>query len=164
MHRGEEVFADKALIEHNSILIVVPLPRHVSNLDVATKSKLTSLRGVPFGEDIPSLDTLTLETDGAQVDRGALVCLAELGEVVGRDGILEANEDLILGTIIADLNAGRIDEDNFTGTLSHDLRTRVTHQLALNTRTYDRSFGAKEGNSLTHHVRSHEGTVSVIML
>ena len=123
VNRGEEVFTDEAFVEHNSILIVVTLPRHVSHLDVATESKLTSLSGVPFGEDIASFDTLSLEADRTEVDRGALVGLAELRQAVGRDGVFEANEDFIIGTVVADLNRGSVNEDDFTSALSYDLRT-----------------------------------------
>ena len=123
VNRGKEVFTDEAFVEHNRILIVVTLPRHVSHLDVATESKLTSLSGVPFGEDIASFDTLSLEADRTEVDRGALVGLAELRQAVGRDGVFEANEDFIIGTVVADLNRGSVDEDDFASALCYDLRT-----------------------------------------
>ena len=52
--RGEEVFADEAFVQHDSILIVVTLPRHISDLDVTTESEFTGLGRVPFGKDITS--------------------------------------------------------------------------------------------------------------
>ena len=164
MDRGEEVFADKAFVQHDSILIVVALPRHVSDLDVTTESEFTGLGRVPFGKDITSLDTLALEADRTKVDRGALVRLTELRQAVGRDRIFEAYEELVIRAVVADLDRGSVDEDYFTSALCYDLRTRVTYQLSLDTRTDDRSFGTEERYSLTHHVRSHERTVSIVVL
>ena len=145
--RGEEVFADKAFVQHDSILIVVTLPRHISDLDVTTESELTGLGRVPFGEDITSLDTLTLEADRTKVNRGALVRLTELRQAVGRDRIFEAYEELVIRTVVADLDRGSVDEDYFTSALCYDLRTRVTYQLSLDTRTDDRSLGRRRGTA-----------------
>jgi hypothetical protein len=38
MNRGQQIFAYDTLVEHDGILIVVTLPRHVSNQEVTTKA------------------------------------------------------------------------------------------------------------------------------
>ena len=78
--------------------------------------------------------------------------------------VLEADEKLILCTIIADLDLRSIDIDDFPWTLRNDLRAGITNKLSLDPCTYNRSFWTEERNSLTHHVRSHECTVSIIVL
>ena len=43
MDGGQDIFTDDALVEHNGILVVITLPRHVGNQQVLTQCQLTVL-------------------------------------------------------------------------------------------------------------------------
>ena len=82
MYGGEDIVAHHALVEHDGVLVVVTLPGHESHLEVAAKSEFAVLGGVALGEDVAGLDALALVADGTEVDSGALVGFAPLGDFV----------------------------------------------------------------------------------
>ena len=86
-----------------------------------------------------------------------------LMEELEKAGVTGSNEFLVLRAVIFNLDTSSINEHNLALTLSHNLSTRVTSNLRLDTGTNDRSVRTQQRNRLTHHVRSHQRTVSIIM-
>ena len=164
MNRSEEVFTNKAFVKHDSILIVITLPWHVSNLNVTSKSKFSALSRITFCKNISLLYTLSLMTDRTKVNSCTLVSLTEFRKLIFCYRIVEAYKRFLFSPVVLNANAISIYINDFTATLSNDLRTRVMNKLSFDTSTHNRSFWTKQWNSLTHHVRAHQCTVSVIVL
>ena len=164
MHRGEDILLDHALVKHDGVLIVVTLPGHESHLEVASEGKFAVFSGISFGEDIAGLHALALVADWTKVDGCALVGFAPFGDAVFLYWFFERHELLLLRTVVADADGGCIDEFNDTVAFSHNLCTRIAHELTFDAGTYDRSLRTHQGHCLAHHVRSHECTVGVIVL
>ncbi len=164
VNRSKDVLANHALVEHNGVLIVVTLPGHEGHLQVAAESELTLLGRITLGEDVALLHTLSLVADGTEVDSCTLVRATELGQFVFLDRRLELNEFLVFSTVVADTYHCSVNILDHTGTFGHDLGTRVADKLTLDTCADDRSLAAEQRNCLAHHVRSHQRTVSVVML
>ena len=154
MDRGQDILTDDALVKHDGILIVVTLPRHVSHKEVTTQCQLTILGGITLGQDITLLHTLALITDRTQVDGHILVGTTELRDTIFLQGRLEADKLLIFGTVVKDTDGRSVNILHDTIALGSHHRTRILTNLLLK----------EQGNSLAHHVRSHQRTVSVIML
>ena len=164
MDGGKHVVAHQALAQHNGILIIVSLPRHVSHQQVTTKSQLSILGCIAFGEDVASLHALSLLTDRTQVDGHVLVRAAELRDAIFLQSRLKADKLLIRCAVVENADSRSIDILNDTIALSHNHRARVFTNLLLQTGTHDRSIVVKQRHSLTHHVTSHQCTVTVIVL
>ena len=164
MNAGQDILTNNTLVQYDSILIVITLPRHVCNQKVLTQSQLTSLGRVTLGEDVTGLYTLALLANGTQVDGHVLVSTTELGNAVFLHRRLEAYEVFLLCTVVKDTDSCCINIVNNTVALGSYHCTAVLAKLLLNTGTYDRSLGTKQGNCLTHHVTAHQCTVSIIML
>ena len=79
VNRGEDIFANHTFVQHDGILVVVTLPRHEGHLEVAAQSQLTVFGRITLGENIAGFHTVAFVADRTQVDRGALVGLAEFG-------------------------------------------------------------------------------------
>ena len=164
MDGGEDILADDALGEHDGILEVVSLPGHEGHLQVASQGEFAVLGGVTFGEDL-SLDHLVaLADDRGEVDGGTLVGLPVLRKLVDRDVRVEAHEALGIGAVVFDVNLTCVHKDDFALALRHDLRAGVAGHGAFQAGTYNRSLRLDDRNGLAHHVRSHEGTVRVVVL
>ena len=164
VYRGEEVFAHDTLVKHDSILVVVSLPGHVSNKDITPKSQFSILSCIALGEDISLFHAIALATDRFEVNRCTLVRLAIFGERIGNNRFFKANEKLLVGLVVTNLDLICIHVDNLAGSFCHNLGTRVANQFAFHPGTYDRRLGLDEGHCLAHHVRSHESTVGVVVL
>ena len=164
MNRGEDIVANNALREHDSILVVVTLPRHVGNEEVTTQSELTILGGIALGEDVASLNTLTLLTDRTKVDGHVLVGATELRNAVFLDGWLEAYELFVSSAIIENTDGCSINILDDTIALSSNHGARILTHLLLKSCAHDRSIIVKQWHCLTHHVTAHQSTVTVIML
>ena len=161
---ARKFFAYDTLVKHDSILVVVSLPRHVSNKDITPKSQFSILSCIALGEDIALFHTIALTTDRLEVNRCTLVRLAVFGERIGNNRFFKAYEKLLIGLVVTNLDLICIHVDNLAGSFCHNLRTRVANQFAFHPGTYDRSLGLDEGHCLAHHVRSHECTVGVVVL
>ena len=102
--------------------------------------------------------------DGPQVDGRALVSLAELRQPVLLDSAVEGNEFLVLGAVIADADDAGIDKLDNARALGLQLSAAVIGHALLDTGAHNRGLAAQQGHSLTHHVRTHQSAVSVVML
>ena len=164
VNRCEDVLTHHALVEHDSVLIVISLPGHVCHLEVTSQSQFTVLGRVALGEQVALLDTLAAVADGAQVDGCALVGLAEFGQTVLTDRLVETDELLVLGAVVADADNIGIDILNNTSTLGHDLRAAVIGQTLLNASAHNGSLAVNQRYSLAHHVGTHQRAVSIVVL
>ena len=160
----EDIVAYNALVKHDGVLIVVTLPRHVSHEQVAAKSQLAVLGAIALGEDVTGRDALTFLADRAEVDGHVLVGATELGNTVFLERRLEADKLLFLGTVVEDADGGGVNVLDDTLAFGNDHRAAVLTDLTFDAGTDDRSLGAHERHCLTHHVGSHEGTVSIVVL
>ena len=164
VHRSEDILTHHALVEHDGILIVVTLPRHVSHLEIAAQSQLTIAGRITLGENIALLHLLTLVAHRTQIDGGALVGLAELRQEVLLHRLLEAYKSLVLGLLIAYADDVGVNILYNTGALGLDLSAAVECQSLLDASTHNRRLVAHQRHSLAHHVGTHQGAVSVVML
>ena len=163
MYGGKNILLDHTLVEHDGVLIVVTLPRHEGNLEVATQGEFTILGGVTLGEDVATGDALSARTDGTEVDGCRLVGFAPLRYAVFLDGILEGYEFLLVGAVVTDADCCRVYELDDTVTLGHNLGTGVADKLSFDTCTDNGSLGTHQRHGLAHHVRTHQRTVRVVV-
>ena len=96
MNGSEDILANHAFVEHDSILVVVTLPRHVCHKKVTSQSQFTVLSGITLSEDIALMNMLTLLADGAEVDGHVLVRTAELGNGIFLNVGIEAYKFFVL--------------------------------------------------------------------
>ena len=163
MYRSEDVFAHHALVEHDGVLVVVTLPRHVCHQEVATECKFAVFRCITFGEDVTGLDALSLFADGTQVDGHVLVRTTELGNIIGNGRGVESAIFFVFRAIVGDDNLRSVYEINHTVALCRDHCAAIFADLLFNTRSDNRRFGMDERHGLAHHVRSHECAVSIVV-
>ena len=104
MNRSQDILTDDALVQHDGILIVITLPRHISHKQVTTQSQLTILGGITLSQDIALLHTLSLFADRTQVDGHVLVRTTELSNTIFFQSWFEANKLFVLSTIVKDTN------------------------------------------------------------
>ena len=102
-------------------------------------------------------------TDRTQIDSRTLVSLTPLRNIVCLNRIFETYEFFIFRAVIFDLDTSCIHKYYFPLTFSHDLGTWITSNLRFDTSTNDWSIRTQQRNSLAHHVRSHQCTVSIVM-
>ena len=164
MNRGQYVFADHALVQHDGILVVISFPGHEGYLQVASEGKLAVFGRIAFGQNVAFVDALALLADRAQVDCSALVGLAEFRQMIFLDGILESHELFLFGAVVADADHSGVDKLDHAGAFGHHLSAAVADKLAFETGSDDRSLAAHQRHSLAHHVRSHERAVGVVVL
>ena len=164
MDRGEDIVAHHALRNHYGVLVVVTLPRNVGNEQVAAQGQLTILSCVTLGEDVALLHTLTLVADRTKVDGHVLVGAAELGDAVFLQSRLEADELVVLGAVVKDADGRSVDIFDDTVALGGDHRTAVLADLTLKSGTHDGRVVVEQRHSLAHHVTSHQGAVTVVVL
>ena len=90
---GIQVLADKALVEEHRVLVVVALPRHETDEDVASERQLALIGGRAVRQhggvdglavfvDILAVHALADVDDRVLVDAGSVVGAQELGELV----------------------------------------------------------------------------------
>ena len=164
MNRCKDVLANNTLVEHDGVLIVVSLPWHISHEEVAAKSQLSILGSISLGKDVTSLNSLSLVTNRTEVDGHILVGATELRNTIFLQCWFETYEFLILCAIVEDTYSSSVNIFNNTITLGSNHSTRVLAHLLLDTGTNDRSLIVKQWHCLSHHVRSHECTVGIVML
>ena len=160
---SQQVFTYNALVQYNSILIVISLPRHISHQQVLTQCQLTLFCRITFGQDITLFHPLALVADRTQVNRHVLVSLTELRYSIFLQSRFETYKFFVFRTVIQNTDSSSIHIVNHTIAFCSNLGTRVSYQLTFDTCTYDWSFTSQQRNRLAHHVRSHQCTVSIVM-
>ena len=119
---------------------------------------------ITLGEHLALLHLVALANDRLEVDGGVLVGLLEFRKLVFFLRGVEGDELLFLGAVVLDTDGICVHISDGTVRLGDDLRTGVGDELLLDTGTYYRRLGGDQRYGLAHHVRSHEGTVGIIVL
>ena len=163
MHRSQDILAHHALVEHDGVLIVVALPWHVGHEQIAAQSKLAVLCSIAFGQDVALLHPLAFLADRPEVDGHVLVRTAELRNAVFLQCRLEADELFVLRAVVHDLDGRGVYVFNDAVAFGRNHGTRIFTNLLLYARADNRGFGTDEGHGLTHHVRTHQSAVGVVV-
>ena len=163
VYRCQYILTNNTFVQHYSILIIISFPRHESHFQILTQSQFPVFGRISFCKNLTGNHTISLMTNRTQIDSCTLICLTELRYCIFFNRIFETNEFLVFSTIITNTYRSSIDKFDHPCSFSCNLRTRVTYQLTFKTCTYDRSLCTKQRYGLTHHVRSHQCTVSIIM-
>ena len=79
------------------------------------------------------------------------------------NGILKRHKLLVGSAVVTDTYNGSVNKFHNTVTLGSNLRTGVAYKLSFQACTNYRGFRTKQRHSLAHHVRTHQGTVRVVM-
>ena len=153
MDRRVHVVLDKPFVDEDGVLIVVALPGHEPDQDVAAERQLAVVGGGAVRQHLALLHALSGVYDGPLVHAGALVGPHELGEPVrGRQAAVAEHLD----------PARRHVGDNAV-LLGDDAHAGVNRGLVLHAGADDRRFGADQGHGLPLHVRTHQGAVRVVV-
>ena len=153
MDGGVNVVHDKALVEENSVLVVVAFPGGEAYEHVLAEADLALRGGGPVGDDVAFLHALADLDDRALVEAGALVAAGKLDELVV----------LALAAVIADGDAVRAHAGDSAFALGKDNDTGVDRAAVLDAGGNDGLLGRHQRNGLTLHVRAHQSTVRVVV-
>ena len=164
VNRGKHIFAHHTLWNNDSILVVVTLPRDIGNKQVTTKCQFTILSSIAFCQDISCLDTLPLITDRTKVDSHILIGTTELWNAILLQCRFEADKLVFFCAVIKNAYCRCINIFDNTVTFSCNHCTWILTYLLLKSGTYNRCIIVNQWHSLTHHITSHQCTVTVIML
>ena len=164
MHRSQDVLTDYTLIQHNGILVVVTFPRHVSHQQVLAQCQFAIFRRVTFSQNLSLSYTLAFFTNGTKVNRHILIGTTPLRDVVFLQSRFKAYELFVFRAVVQDTDSRSIHKVDHAIAFCSDLRAGIMCQLAFNACTHNRRLASQQWNSLTHHVRTHQGTVGIIML
>lgn len=152
--RGEDVLLHEALRQDDRVLVVVALPAHERDQEVAAQGHLPLVGARAVGDDLAGLDPVPLEDDRLLVDAGAGVRATELVQQVRAAVAVVLVHRHVVGAQVLD-HAGDLGDDHVTGVD----RGTVLHAGADQWR-----LGLDQRHGLTLHVRAHEGTVRVVVL
>ena len=152
------------LRKDDCVFVVVTLPRHEGNHQVPSERKLAALGGISLGEDLSGLYGIALAHYRLEGYGRALVGPPVDWEMVYGDVRLEADVSFVVSPVVLDVYFVCIDIDYLALPFGHYLGPGVYADGLLEAGTHDRGFWAEERNRLAHHVRTHEGTVCVVVL
>ena len=154
VNRGQDVVLHEALRQDDRVLVVVALPRHEGNEQVAPKCHLAVFGAGAVGEDLGGLDPLTLFHDRALVEARALVGATELLHPVGAVGaVVLSHSDRIGGDLGDDATA--FVDDHVAG---------VGGGTVFHAGADERRLATQQRNRLALHVGTHECAVGVVVL
>ena len=139
--------------QQHGVLVVVAFPRHVGNNDVVTQCQFAVVRSRAVSDRLFFHHLIALVDDRNLIDTRSLVGTDEFLEfIMVKFAILRAYIDVISRYILND-----------TGTFSQYHNTGVAGCLVFHTGTDERCLRTEQRYSLTLHVRTHQGTVSIVV-
>ena len=155
---GEDILANESLADDDRVFVVVTLPRHVGHDHVLAERELALIGGHGVGNHLARCDAVAHHHRRAVVEAGPLVRANELQQDVAIEVLLAGrliwlNNDQVCG------NGG-----NHTRTSSNDHLAGVARRATLNASANDWGVRLEERHRLTHHVRTHQRAVCVVML
>jgi len=156
--RGENIVLDNALTDENGVLIVVAVPRNEAYKNVASERQLTTLCCGTVSQHFTGLNMLAERYDRLLVETGILVGSLVFLHLVGIQ--------LALNLCRIRLNHHTVGAyiRNRSTSLGLYQYTTVIRGLAFHAGTHTRGFGEYKGNRLTLHVRTHQGSVGIVVL
>ena len=160
MDRGEDVVAQDALRDQDRVFVVVPIPRHEGDDDVAAKGQFAHVGAGTVGHHFATCHGIAHLHQRALVDAGRLVGPLELAQTVDIDARL-ARVQHFRG---AHHDTGRIHLVDHTRAAGHDGRARVARNHGFDARAHERRVRLQQRHRLTLHVRPHQGAVGVVVL
>ena len=153
MNGGVDVLHDQTLVDENGVLVVVAFPGHEADQQVLAKRDLALRGGRTVSNDVALAQAVADGDDRALVDARALVGAGKLDELVVLD----------LAAVVAHLDVvGRHGQHNAIALGEND-HAGVHAQLVLDAGSDDRRLCDHQRHGLTLHVRTHEGTVRVVV-
>ena len=152
--RGEYISLNQVLIQEDSILVVIAFPRHIGYDYVVTQSQLAMISCRTISQNLFLNNLVAFEYDRTLVYAGTLV------------GAFKFQQGININFAILSTNTNFVADNanNFTSTFCQYANAGVNCYLVLHTGTDNRSLSAQQRNCLTLHVRTHQRTVSVIVL
>ncbi len=164
MNRSKYIFSNKFLRDYNRILKVVSFPGHKCHFQVTSQCEFPFLSRVSFCQNLTRFNTIALFDKGLHVYSGTLVGFLIFDKFVSFRFRLKTHKLLFISKIISQYNLCSIHILHNTVSFGHNLCTGITYQFTFKASSYNRSFRTQQRNCLTHHVRSHQSTVGIIML
>ena len=161
MDSGQTVFLSNTLRQEDGVLEVVTIPRHEGDAEVLTQSQFTQVHRRTIRHYVATLYRVTSTNQWTLVNTGVLVRAGVLGQVVDIYTCFTGKGFFVVNFYNHTRCIDRIDH---TAALSNHTYTGVLRYRTLNTGTYQRLLGFECRNRLTLHVRSHQCTVSIIVL
>src|SRR5699024_9808811 len=152
--RGQNVLFHDALAQNDRILVVVAFPWHKRHEQVTTQRHFAIVGTWAIGKHLACLNTVAHVDQRSLVVVRALVGALKLAQHVGITNTF----------IIHDGDEVSVDVFNNAGLRGDDHIAGIVCSAQLHTGTNIRCFAANQWNSLLLHVRTHQGTVSIVML
>ena len=154
MDGGENVLHDEALVEQDSVLVVIAFPGHEADKDVLAEGYLAVLGARAVSDNIALVHALAERNYGALVYAGALVGAGKLYELVA----------LYLAAVVLYRNDVGVGSDDLAVALGKHHDAGVNGALMLDAGGNDGSLSHHKRNRLALHVCAHQRTVSVVVL
>src|SRR5699024_10129200 len=140
--------------QNDRILVVVAFPWHKRHEQVTTQRHFAIVGTWAIGKHLACLNTVAHVDQRSLVVVRALVGALKLAQHVGITNTF----------IIHDGDEVSVDVFNNAGLRGDDHIAGIVCSAQLHTGTNIRCFAANQWNSLLLHVRTHQGTVSIVML
>ena len=152
--RGENVLLHKALIQNDRVLVVVAFPWHERHQQVAAECHFTVVGAGAVGNNLTSFNAVANVHQWLLVVARTLVGALEFAQDVGvADAVVTHHGDEVRRQVL-----------HHAGFLGNNQVACVVGGAQLHAGTHVGGFRADQRHSLTLHVRTHEGTVSVVVL
>ena len=160
MDTGVNIVLHHVLAENDGILKVITAPRHEGDHHVAPQRQFPGFGGGAVRQNITLGDLLAFLDDRPLVDVGRGVRTHVLEQPVFVAKVVFSGHLAIFG----DDDAIRIDRGDNAIVKGRDDRAGAAGNLFFKAGADVRGIGHQQGNRLALHVRSHQGTVGVIVL
>ena len=140
MNTCKNVFAYHTFVQHDGVLIIVSLPRHICHQKVLTQSQFSVLCTISFCQDLTRNNSVSLIDDGTEVDGHVLIGTTELGYAVFFKRGFKTYKLFIFSAVIQNADGCCINVFNNTITFGCNHGTAVLTNLTFDTCTNNRSF------------------------
>ena len=158
--RSIDVVAQNAFRNQDTVFVVVAVPRHERDDDVAADRQFTHVGAGAIGHNLTTHNRIADLHQRTLVDARRLVRPLELAQAVDVDAGFSRVQHL--GG--AHHDPAGVNLVDHTRTAGHDGSTRVAGNDAFDSGSDQRSVGTHQRHGLTHHVRPHQGAVGVVVL